>query len=58
MYDIQPAYVFNASYNLLEEPASFLLFNPLNLDDVVEQLAPTGIFHNEVQFFLGFNDLI
>lgn len=58
MYNIQPAYVFNASYDLLEEPACFLLFNPLYLHDVVKQLTATGIFHNEVQFFLCLYDLI
>ncbi len=58
MHDIQPAYVFNASYYLLEESACLLLFDSLDLDNVVEQLAATGIFHNKVEFFLGLNDFI
>jgi len=30
---------------LLEEFASFLLFEPLPLDNIVEELAPSSVFH-------------
>ena len=58
MHDIQATDVLNSSDDLLEESACFLLFDPLDLDDVVEKLAPLSIFHNKVQLFLGLNDLI
>ena len=58
MHDIQPAYVFDASNNLLEESTGFLLFDPLNLHNVIEKFAPARVFHNKIQFFLRLNDFI
>ena len=58
MHNIQPAYIFDPGNNLLEEPARFLLFDSLYLHDIVEKLASTRIFHDKIQFFLGFNDFI
>jgi hypothetical protein len=58
VHDIQATDVFNASNDLLEESACLLLFNPLHLDDVVKKLAALGIFHNQVQLLLGFDDLV
>ena len=45
MNDIQFMKVFNASYNLMEKPACFRLFNPLILHYVVKQFSPTRVFH-------------
>ena len=58
MHDIQATDILNTSDDLLEESACLLLFDPLHLDDVVEKLTALSIFHNEVQLFLGLNDLI
>jgi len=58
VHDIQATDVLNTSNDLLEESACFLLLDPLHLDYVVKKLAALSIFHNQVQFFLGLNDLI
>jgi hypothetical protein len=58
VHDIQPADVFNASNNLLEESTGLLLLDPLYLHNVVEKLASTCIFHNKIEFFLRLNDFI
>ena len=58
MHNIQPAYIFDASNNLLEESARFLLFDSLYLHNVVEKLPSARIFHDKIQFFLGFDDFI
>ena len=58
MHDIQATDVLNASYDLLEESACLLLFDPLHLYYVVEKLAALSIFHNQVQLFLGLDDLV
>ena len=58
MHDIQPAYVFNPSNNLLEESAGFLLFDSLYLHNVIKKFASTSVFHYKIKFFLGFDDFI
>jgi Mg2+ and Co2+ transporter CorA len=36
VHNIQPAYIFDAGNNLLEELARFLLLDSLHLHDIVE----------------------
>ena len=58
MNNIQPADVFDSGYDLLEEPASIFLFDPLVLNNIVKKLSTRGILHNQVQFPLSFDYLI
>ena len=55
--NIQAVNVLNASYDLLEELACFDLLHSAVLHDIVEQFAPTRIFHNQVELFGCFDDL-
>lgn len=50
--------IFNTRYNLLEVFTSFLLLESCVLDDIVKELASTGIFHDKIELFGGFDNLI
>jgi len=58
MHDIQTADVFDTSNNLLEKSAGLFLFDPLDLDDIVEKFTALGVFHDEVEFLLSLDDFI
>lgn len=47
MHDAQLVQVFDTTDDLLEEFARFSFFELLLFHDVVEELAATGVFHNE-----------
>ena len=48
--------VLNSTYDLLEEFASFFLFELLLLHYVIKELSSTYIFHDEEELFWSFND--
>ncbi len=58
MDDPQLVQVLDAVYNLLEEATRVLLLDSVVFDNVVEQLAPTCIFHYEVELLGGFYNLL
>ena len=58
MADAQFMYVMDSCNQFLEMLAGLRLFEPLTLDDKVEQLAPRGVLHNQVQITLGLDDFI
>ena len=49
--------VLDTANNLLEELACFLFFELLLLYNVVEELAPAHVLHNEVELLGGLDDL-
>lgn len=50
--------ILNSRDNLLEESAGFLLFYLLIGNNVVKELAPICILHDQVKLFLSLDDLI
>ena len=49
--------VFDARYDLLENPDCRLLVKTLVLYDVVEQFSAAAVLHDQVQFRFSFNYL-
>lgn len=42
----------------MKEPTCLLLFHPLHLNNIVEELPSAGIFHDKIQLFLSLDNLI
>ncbi len=49
--------VFDSRNDLVEELAGFGLLDPLVGDDVLEELAPAGVLHYEVELLWSFDYL-
>ena len=58
MHNPELVQVLNASYYLVEEPASLSLLYPLILNNEVEELPATSIFHDEVELLGRLNNLV
>ena len=50
--------ILNTSQYLLEKFASFLLLEASVRDDIVKELSPRGIFHDQVELLWSLNNLI
>lgn len=53
-----PAYILNASNDLLEETTCFVFTNSPCLYYIIKEFSTAGIFHYEIKGMLGFNDLV
>ena len=58
MNDVQFVEIFNASYDLVKESASFWLFHSLVLNNVVEKLSSTSVLHDQIELLRSLNDLM
>ena len=58
MHNIQRVNILNSGHDLLKELAGFLLGYTRLLDDVVEEFATAGKFHDQVELARSLNDLV
>lgn len=58
VYDVHCVHLFDPSDYLMEKAASFSFLHTSTCNNVVEQLAPTRILHDEIQLFSSLDDLV
>ena len=58
MDDLETVNVLYAAEQLLEKATCFLFFDPSALDNVVEELSPVCIFHDEVELLLSLDNFV
>lgn len=57
MYDSVLVHVVDSGQDLLHEAHGLLVVDALLLDDILEELAPVGVFHDQVDVLLRLNYL-
>lgn len=58
MHDVQFVYVLDPVDELLEEPRSLHFLDSFSLNDVVEELSLFGVFHDEEELLVVFENLV
>jgi hypothetical protein len=58
MNDVELMYIVHPCIDLLEKLASFVFLEPRVSHNIVKELPPTGVFHNEVELLGGLNYFI
>ena len=58
MYNILFMNVLNSLNDLLIEFTSFDLMESSSLDNVIKELSPCTVLHNQVYLFISFDDFV
>jgi hypothetical protein len=56
MHHVHRMNLLNSSNDLVKEPAGFMLGHSPALNNVIKELPPTRIFHNQIQLALRLDD--